>query len=356
MGGFLDQMFPFGAPEVPDLETISPLGPLGPRRGVIPPIASPPAPQPRKKIIEPPKQAQSPQTLAEAAQAQSVPAAAPKPYQEPMSHIRFSQGTGPMQEMENTIQGSESPDAAYRRYVEGTFGLEEAARRAAASMDIEKAQAFGNAYQEGNLNPGSYGAGYARSFADPYGNITAWLDKQGGVHKFGQSPGRAAAIPFEERKAAQNTEFSTDQLGRLEELAKKHDYAIGPYAAKYNNIKRAGLLDFVGATIEPEIAEMYSIAEGLQNAKIYDSSGKAINEAEMKRLKPTMPNVDRSPAEFWVNLEAFKRELQKRGYSLGLQNKAPQVAAPSQGAPVEATPGQPRSYRTAKGNSVEIIG
>lgn len=331
----------FSLPELPE----SPIGPFGPRYDEPPPQVLPP---PRAPIVQKSKVPPSPpQTLKQAASSAPIP--------EPSSYLRFNDSMdpsmGPMEEFTpGPRQSQQSQDEAYQRYLQGTFGIQEAA-------ELSKASALDDAYRAGNLNPTGTGATYARSFTDKFGNVTGWEDKAGGVHKFAESPGRSAAVPYEERKAESNHGFATDQLRQLEELAKKHDYAIGPYAAKYNNVKRAGLLNFMGATIDPEVAKLYSIAESLQNAKIYDSSGKAINEAEMARLKPTMPNVDRSPEEFWVNLENFKQELANRGYSLGKgagegQNSPGVEAGPSSSAQSSTSP---QIRQTSRGNKVEIL-
>lgn len=275
--------------------------------------------------------------------------------------LSYSINGGPMKEWLPTSQPSQgtvsspaavqSPEDLQRSlsaadmYDLNTGRYGEIQARHAALGEAAKSDAYRAAYEEGQFpelmlkqRAGAGQAQYRRLLTNDQGQVTGFVDNLGAKHYYEESADRTSAKPYSERQATVSREITTDKLGRLGELANKHTDAVGPYAALHVRAQQSGYIpEGMVGTLDPEIAELYTLADDLQNARIYEQSGKQINEAEFQRLKRVMPRVDQNPVQFQAAYNNFLQEMQVKNYRLGSPDGG---AVPSAG-PVNAGPRGP---------------
>ncbi len=249
----------------------------------------------------------------------------------------------------NSGGGSVSqPNKDYDQYRRNLYGDAEVA---AEDLAIAKAKAYTQAYEGGNIPELTGKTRVSSRLLDEAGNVIGFLDTNGNPHRYDSPAGRATPRSFEERSAGASRNLSQDKLARLGELAKANQDYIGPYVAKYVDLQRSGLAGPVVGSPSPDITEMYTLAQDLQNARVYEQSGKQINEAEFKRLQQTMPRLDQDPTTFWANYNNFMNELKSKGYSMGTgggpTGQAPLQAPAQSYAPSQV--GQPNQPTSSSG-------
>ncbi len=274
------------------------------------------------------------------------------------SYIKFSRGGKELEDYvptgrENASSPGGQDEDAYRNYRRNLLGdlasAQEESSIAKAGMETAKAGMYKQSYERGEnpeLAGKMVGLGTFSRETGPNGEILGYYNAKTGQRRgAGFEGARSTPRTYEERLAGANRTITGNKLERLGELAKENEDHIGPYASKYINLQRSGLVP--GMDPDPGIAEMYTLSEDLQNAQIYEKSGKQINEAEFKRLKKVMPSMDMSPAQFWAAYNNFKTELAARGISM--------QGASNTEVPNNPTSPKPGLKKTSRGTAYQIL-
>lgn len=313
----------------------SPLGPAP--QPALPPLPGPAAPVPMDMpgLVTP--------RMAEPTPALPAP---------PPSHIRYSQNGGPMKEWlpgQQPTKGTFSAPTAVQTPEERAASISALdtydmnggnyaalAQRHQALAEAEKADYLREAYAAG-VNPQAttgVSSQVSSRLYDDNGQVIGYITRGGQRVFYDEPAGRGTPASYEERKDAASRNVTTLNIGRLEELARKHQDAIGPYAYKLNKLRASGLAGDLAGELDPEVAEMHTLADDLANRQIYEQSGKTINEEEFQRMLPTLPKTNVHPAQFWNAFNKFKQDLAAKGISI--RGDQPQQ---SQQPPVAPTPG-----------------
>lgn len=243
--------------------------------------------------------------------------------------------------IQQTPEEQAAAQEAARNYDINTLGLdavlEQDARRSALSRQQAQDKAYTTAYQQGEipeLQARLAGTGSFLLLKDDQGRVVgAWNPKTREFRPTGSDnvPAglRTGAVSEEQRQGVASRLNTTSKLQRLGELANKHPESIGPYVSRYIKAQQSGLIpEGLIDPLDPEVSEMHTLAADLQNARIYEQSGKQINEAEFQRLKTVMPRLDQNPTQFKVAYANFVRELAQKRYSLG-EAQLPNISDPA---------------------------
>lgn len=316
----------------------SPLGPAP--QPALPPLPGPAAPVPMDMpgLVTP--------RMAEPTPALPAP---------PPSHIRYSQNGGPMKEWlpgQQPTKGTFSAPTAVQTPEEKAASISALdtydmnggnyaalAQRHQALAEAEKADYLREAYAAG-VNPQAttgVSSQVSSRLYDDNGQVIGYITRGGQRVFYDEPAGRGTPASYEERKDTATRNVTGVNLDRLEELARNHQDAIGYYAYNLNKLNASGKLGDLLGPLDPEVAEMHTLADDLANRQIYEQSGKTINEEEFKRLLPTLPKTNQRPEQFWVAFNKFKQDLKAKGISIKGTGQAPE-ATPTPGAAPSPTP------------------
>lgn len=291
----------FSLPELPE----SPIGPFGPRYDEPPPQVLPP---PRAPIVQKSKVPLSPpQTLKQAASSAPIP--------EPSSYLRFNDSMdpsmGPMEEFTpGPRQSQQSQDEAYQRYLQGTFGIQEAAEQA-------KGEAIIKAYKEaGGAASIDFKTGLPKNTADRpyYMDWKAQVDPQSGEQVFVnmhsgevKRPGfLPSSVPSGEVEKLAGMDTAIEKLGGAIELNRQtQGAATGPLDNALNSAREGRFGDLVPGDIDPRIVKMRQDLRSVFNQIAKARIGSAQTVGEAQRLEAEAANPAINDAAFMLKVQNF---------------------------------------------------
>lgn len=234
--------------------------------------------------------------------------------------------------IQQTQQQQDEAAQASRQYDLNARGPEyvqqQDAQRAEQERDIAQDQAYTAAYKEGRipeLDAKSSTGGSYRMLKDDQGRVVgAWNPKTRQMVEAPAEGLRTGAVSEDQRQGVVGRAGTVAKLARLGELAKAHADSIGPVAAKITAMQQSGWApEAIFGSLDPEVAEMYTLSQDLQNARLYEASGKQINEAEARRLRADMPRLDQNLTQFWVAYQKMVSDLNRKRYLLKEDGQIP---------------------------------
>jgi hypothetical protein len=133
----------------------------------------------------------------------------------------------------------------------------------------------------------------------------------------GAPPGtRPGALPAGEMQNRVTLDILIEDTSVLKTLAEKHRNVIGPAAGRLATAVQQYAPEALQEILpseytEPEVVEMFRVAQNMRNQLLYALSGKQINEKEYARLSRLVPEVTTSPKTFFPRLQEYELELKR---------------------------------------------